>query len=96
MKGPWPGLEMEKIGDTDIYRIVVPVGNMGLVFSSGVTDDEIKAGVTGYQTVDLTFSSSINAGQIYTIDASQEPKPGRGIEKTKLKYQSGEWSNYEG
>ena len=96
MKGPWPGLEMEKIGDTDIYRIVVPVGNMGLVFSSGVTDDEIKAGVTGYQTVDLTFSSNVNSGQIYTIDASQEPKPGRGIEKTKLKYQSGEWSNYEG
>ena len=94
VKGPWPGVEMEKMGDTDIYRVVVPIGNLGLVFSSGVTDDEIEKGTIGYQTKDLTFSSSVNAGQIYTIDTSVEPTPGRGIEKTKYKYSAGSWSNY--
>ena len=94
IQGPWPGVEMEKMGDTDIYRVVVPIGNFGLVFSSGVTDDEIEKGTIGYQTKDLTFSSSVNAGQIYTIDTSVEPTPGRGIEKTKYKYSAGSWSNY--
>ena len=94
IQGPWPGVEMEKMGDTDIYRVVVPIGNLGLVFSSGVTDDEIEKGTIGYQTKDLTFSSSVNAGQIYTIDTSVEPTPGRGIEKTKYKYSAGSWSNY--
>ena len=87
---------MEKIGDTDIYRVVVPLGDFGLVFSSGVTDEEIENGTIGYQTKDLTFNSNYNAGQIYTIDTSVEPKPGRGIEKTKYKYSAGEWSNYTG
>ena len=96
VKGPWPGVEMEKIGDTDIYRVVVPLGDFGLVFSSGVTDEEIENGTIGYQTKDLTFNSNYNAGQIYTIDTSVEPKPGRGIEKTKYKYSAGEWSNYTG
>ena len=96
VKGPWPGVEMEKIGDTDIYRVVVPLGDFGLVFSSGVTDEEIENGTIGYQTKDLTFNSNYNAGQIYKIDTSEEPKPGRGIEKTKYKYNAGEWSNYTG
>ena len=97
MKGPWPGLEMERIGDSDIYRIVLPLGkDLGLVFNSGVTDDEVKNGVVAYQTADLKYSSSINAGQIFKIDVSDEPKPGTGIQKTKFKYKSGAWSNYEG
>ena len=96
VKGPWPGVEMEKIGDTDIYRVVVPIGDLGLVLSSGVTDEEIENGTIGYQTKDLKFNSNINAGQIYKIDMSEEPVPGRGIEKTKFKYNAGEWSNYTG
>ena len=92
----WPGLEMEKIGDTDIYRVVVPLGNYGLVFSSGVTDAEVEKGTIAYQTKDLTFSSNANSGQIYKIDVSEEAKPGRGIEKTKYKYNAGSWSNYTG
>lgn len=96
VKGPWPGVEMEKIGDTDIYRVVVPIGDLGLVLSSGVTDEEIENGTIGYQTKDLKFNSNINAGQIYKIDMSEEPVPGRGIEKTKFKYNVGEWSNYTG
>ena len=87
---------MEKIGDTDIYRVVVPIGDLGLVLSSGVTDEEIENGTIGYQTKDLKFNSNINAGQIYKIDMSEEPVPGRGIEKTKFKYNAGEWSNYTG
>ena len=87
---------MEKIGDTDIYRVVVPLGNYGLVFSSGVTDAEVEKGTVAYQTKDLTFSSNANSGQIYKIDVSEEAKPGRGIEKTKYKYNAGSWSNYTG
>ena len=88
---------MERIGDSDIYRIVLPLGkDLGLVFNSGVTDDEVKNGVVAYQTADLKYSSSINAGQIFKIDVSDEPKPGTGIQKTKFKYKSGAWSNYEG
>ena len=97
MKGPWPGVEMERIGDSDIYRVVLPLGkDLGLVFNSGVTDDEVKNGAIAYQTADLTYSSSVNAGQIFKIDISDEPKPGTGIQKTKFKYKSGSWSNYEG
>lgn len=41
----WPGLPMEKVGDTDIYRIVIPVGADNIVFNTGVPDEEIKNGV---------------------------------------------------
>ena len=49
-----------------------------------------------FQTVDLDFSDEANAGQIYVIDVNGELKPGRGVEKTKFRYQSGEWKDYEG
>ena len=85
---------MEKVGDTDIYRIVIPVGADNIVFNTGVPDEEIINGVQSFQTSDLSFDENINAGQIYKVDMSQEAKHGRGVEKTKYTYPSGEWSNY--
>lgn len=92
----WPGLQMEKLEGTDIYRIAVPLNATFIIFNSGITDDEIRKGVIGYQTIDLPFSHNGNAGQIYTIDVSEAPKHMKGVEKTKYKYSSGSWSNYEG
>ena len=37
----WPGLPMERVGDTDIYRIVIPVGANSIIFNSGKTDQEV-------------------------------------------------------
>lgn len=91
----WPGLEMEKIGDTDIYRIAFPVGPTGLVFSTGVTEAEVLNGTTAYQTEDLKLYEA-NAGQVYKIDVSDPPVPGKGKQKTKFKYQTGTWSDYYG
>ena len=91
----WPGVEMEKIEGTDIYRIAVPVGPSGFIFNSGVTDDEVKKGTTAYQTVDLPYSASKYAGKIYKIDMSVEAEKGRGVEKTKFRYPAGEWSDYK-
>lgn len=91
----WPGVEMEKIGDSDIYRIVVPVGPTGFIFDSGVTDDEVKNGTIAYQTADLVYSAAECAGKIYKIDMSEDPAPGRGVEKTKFKYNKGEWKEYK-
>ena len=94
--GPWPGILMEQIEGTDIYKIAAPQGPTGFIFNSGVTDEEVLKGVTAYQTVDLTYNSAVNAGQIYKIDISQDPKPGRGVEKTKYKYPAGTWTDYYG
>ena len=81
---------------TDIWQIRVPFNAQNIIFSSGVSDDEIHAGKIGYQTADLKFDPAVNAGQIYTIDTSVEPKAGRGVDKTKYKYSEGSWSDYEG
>ncbi len=89
----WPGVQMEKVGDTDIYRCVMPVEASMIIFNSGVSDEEIQAGTIGYQTADMAFSDA-NAGQVYTIDTSVEAKAGRGVEKTKYKYNEGAWSDY--
>ena len=89
-----PGLPMEKVGDTDIYRIVIPVGTDCIVFNTGISNAEIKNGTQSYQTADLSFNDNANAGQVYKIDLSQEAKHGRGVEKTKFTYPMGEWSNY--
>ena len=91
----WPGYEMERIEGTDIYRIAVPLGPIGFLFDSGVTDEEVKRGATAYQTDDLSFSVSRFAGKIYKIDLSQKPEAGKGIEKTKFCYHAGTWSDYK-
>lgn len=92
----WPGVKMEQIEGTDIYKVAAPEGPDGFIFSSGITDEEVLKGTIAYQTVDLIYSSSVNAGQIYKIDMSQEAKAGRGVEKTKYKYPAGTWTDYNG
>ena len=57
--GPWPGELMEQIEGNDIYRVAVPVGPDGFIFSSGVTDEEVLNGTIAYQTVDLPFNSDV-------------------------------------
>lgn len=92
--GEWPGVEMERIEGTDIYRVVAPLNATGFIFNSGVTDPEVAQGKIAYQTVDLSYNNAI-AGMIYKIDLSVEPKAGRGAEKTKYRYSAGEWTSYE-
>ena len=92
--GPWPGHKMEQIEGTDIYRIIMPMGPTMIVFSSGVTDDEVAKGVYAYQTADMPYSDRKNAGQIFRIDTSKEAKPGRKSEKTKFVFPEGGWFEY--
>ena len=92
---------MEQVKDadgnpTDIWQIRIPFNAQKIIFSSGKSDDEVKNGETGYQTVDLDFNETENAGKIYKIDTSVEPKAGRGVEKTKYKYSAGSWEDYDG
>ena len=90
----WPGIELEKIEGTDIYRLIMPMGPTMIIFSSGITDEEVAKGTIAYQTEDMPYDDQKNAGQVYKIDMSQEPSKGRGVEKTKYKYPAGEWSDY--
>ena len=92
----WPGVEMEQIGDSSIYRAVMPVGATSIIFNTGVSEEDVRAGTEAYQTDDLKFDEAANAGQVYKIDLSQEPKKGRGVEKTKYRYPGGGWSDYTG
>ena len=95
----WPGTKLEKIGDTDIWQARIPYGATFIIFNSGVKDADVKNGAVAYQTGDLPFSDKDNAGQIYTIDTSKEPKAGGGKYKTKYTYdkdEGGAWSKYEG
>ena len=92
----WPGVEMEQIGDSNIYRAVMPVGATSIIFNTGVSDEDVRAGTEAYQTDDLKFDEAANAGQVYKIDLSQEPKKGRGVEKIKYRYPGGGWSDYTG
>ena len=87
---------MTQIEGTDIWQARVPFNAQMIIFNSGKTDEQIWAGETGYQTADLKFDDKANAGQIYVVDASTEAKAGRGKEKTKLKYNVGEWKAYDG
>ena len=89
----WPGVQMEKVGDTDIYRCVMPVEATKIIFNSGVPDEDIYAGKEGYQTGDTEFGNDYG-GKIYTVDISVAAKAGRGVEKTKYKYNAGAWSDY--
>ena len=92
----YPGQKMSQIPGTDVWQTAVPVGATKIIFNMGISDDQVKTGVTAYQTGDLNFSDTANAGQVYTIDTSVEAVPGRGIEKTKYKYNAGSWSAYSG
>ena len=92
---PWPGVKMEKIEGTDIYRAVAAENANKIIFNSGFTDEEIIDGKTGYQTKDLKYKSNENTGKVYKIDLSVPPKSGKGINKTKHVYGDGSWSDVE-
>lgn len=91
----WPGFEMEKIEGTDIWRIEAPLGVTGIIFNTGVTDQEVRDGKEAYQTSDLKYSTD-NTGMMYKIDVSKKPEPGTGKDDaTKFKYSEGEWTEYK-
>lgn len=89
----WPGFEMEQINGTDVYRVIAPWGNSGIIFDSGVTDKEVAQGKQAYQTTDIQYSNDL-IGKIYKIDLSVEPQADPGNMKTKLRYPAGNWSDY--
>lgn len=90
----WPGLPMEQIEGTDVYRIIAPFGvTGGIIFNSGVTDKEVTEGKDAYQTTDLPYSFDLK-GKIYKIDMSSEPKADPGAMKSKRRYSEGSWSDY--
>ncbi len=95
LSSTWPGVQMERIGNSDIYRCIMPLGASYVIFNSGVSDKEIHSGTIGYQTTDLSLGWE-NAGSVYRIDTSVEAKAGRGVEKTKYTYQEGNWYTYTG
>ena len=90
----WPGIPMEKVEGTDLYRVAVPLNISNIIFNTGVTDDKVAEGVIAYQTADLIFNDAACSGKIFKIDTSKEAKKGHGIEKTKYKYPDGSWSDY--
>ncbi len=90
----WPGIEMEQIKGTDIYRIVAPYAVTGIIFDSGVTDRAVSEGKEAYQTVDLQYSIDL-MGKVYKIDMSVEPSTDPGKMKTKHRYSEGSWSEYK-
>lgn len=91
----WPGIQLEKIEGTEIYRMVMPMGPTLIVFSSGITDAEVMNGTTAYQTANMPYDDQKNAGQIFRIDVAQEAKPAAGKKfKTKFIYPAGEWTDY--
>lgn len=91
----WPGHEMERIGDSDIYRIVAPSGAVGIIFDNGVGDDKMAEGNEAYQTEDITYDKDVNPGKLYKIDMTQQAKPGKGKDKFKYRYPAGTWSDYK-
>ena len=92
---PWPGFEMERIGDTDIYRVIAPAGAVGIVFNNGVSDEDMAKGNETYQTEDIEYDQTVNPGQIYKIDTSKQAKNGRGANEFKYKYPAGSWTDYK-
>ncbi len=92
----YPGVKMTKTGSTDIWQIRIPFNASHIMFTNGVTDEQLRNGADCRVTNDLEFNSFNNAGQIYTINTSTEPKTGKGIEKTKHTYTAGKWSAYTG
>ena len=101
----FPGTQMTQIEGTDIWQIRVPFNAQMIIFGSGKSDDQIAAGEKGYQTQDLAFDPTANAGQIYkiviTADTLEEQettdyKHKRGVEKTKYVANNGAWADYDG
>ena len=90
----WPGFEMEQIDGSDIYRIVAPWGNTGIIFDSGVTDREVAEGREAFQTTDIPYGNDL-IGKLYKIDMSVDPTPDPGKMKTKYRYSAGNWSDYD-
>ena len=87
---------MTQIPGTDVWQARIPFGAQKIIFGSGKTDDQIKAGEIGYQTADLDIDPAANAGQVYVVEVGSEPKKGKGVEKTKFKYNNGAWEDYAG
>lgn len=92
----WPGLDMEKVDGSDVYRIALPVGATKIIFCDGILDKDVKDGAEAHQTDNLEFSDSSNAGQVYKLDLSVDPDHGGGKMKSKLTYTAGSWSDYAG
>jgi len=93
----FPGTKMTQVPGTSIWQVKIPFGATSIIFNSGKSDTQIEAGEKGYQTADLKFNDAENAGQVYTVDTTVEPKAGRGKkEATKFKYTEGAWSAYDG
>lgn len=90
----WPGIEMERIEGTDIYRVVAPSGAVGIIFDNGVGDDEMGEGNVAYQTEDISYDKNSEPGHVYKIDMTQEAKQGKAKEKYKFRYPAGTWSDY--
>ena len=89
----WPGFQMERIDNSDIYRIKAPWGNQGIIFDSGVTDREVSEGKEAFQTTDIPYNNDL-IGKLYKIDMSVEPKADPGVMKSKRRYSAGNWSDY--
>ena len=92
----FPGTKMTQVPGTDVWQARVPFNAQKIIFGSGKSDAQIEAGEIGYQTADLDFDQAVNAGQIYVVDMATPAKAGRGVEKTKFKYNAGEWKAYDG
>lgn len=92
----WPGMKMEQIEGTDIYRIIAPEEASYIIFDSGVKDDAASINITAYQTKDIVYKSNEHTGKVYKIDLSKKPRQGKGIEKNKFIYTDGSWSDYTG
>jgi len=92
----FPGTKMTQVPGTDVWQARVPFNAQKIIFGSGKSDAQIEAGEIGYQTADLDFDPIANAGQIYVVDMATPAKAGRGVEKTKFKYNAGEWKAYDG
>ena len=92
----WPGIKMDQIPGTDVWQARIPFGATKIIFNSGITDDDVHAGVVAFQNDDMHFDQVANAGQMYVIDTATAPKHARGVEKTKYKYSAGTWEDYKG
>lgn len=92
LKFSWPGVQMERIEGTDIYKCVMPVGATKIKFNSGVSNSDVKAGKEAHQTNDLTFNEAEHAGKVFTF-ATNESKVERGDYESMLTHSNGTWSD---
>ena len=92
----FPGTDMTNIPGTDIWQIRIPYNAQYIIFNNGHSDKEVENGAEGYQTKDLPLDTALNAGKIWTINVNGGIETGRGVEKTKHRYQMGAWGDYDG